>query len=148
MSTHIQADLQGFSMQARASKSNQGSASVEALVPEVLAALAAPETRWRLERLAKKLVVLRASDSPPRTIRSRRRRPRRPGWVLDAVCRVLADHATGPMRPVSVHAAVEVLIGEKVSKDSVSWVLSSHSVGPSPLFVRVARGRYALATAP
>jgi len=135
-------------MQARASKSNQGSASVEALVPEVLAALAAPETRWRLERLAKKLVVLRASDSPPRTIRSRRRRPRRPGWVLDAVCRVLADHATGPMRPVSVHAAVEVLIGEKVSKDSVSWVLSSHSVGPSPLFVRVARGRYALATAP
>lgn len=29
------------------------------------------------------------------------------------------------MRPVSVHAAVEALIGEKVSKDSVSWVLSS-----------------------
>lgn len=134
-------------MQARASKSNQGSASVEALVPDVLAALSSLETRCRLERLAKKLAALRASDSPPRVIRSRRRRSHRLGWVLDAVCRVLADQATGPMRAVSVHAAVEALIGEKVSKDSVCWVLSSHSVGPSPLFVRVARGRYVLASA-
>lgn len=131
-------------MQARASKSNQGSASVEALVPEVLAALSPPETRWRLERLAKKLAALRASDAPSRTTRSCRRRSRRPGWVLDAVCRVLADEAGGPMRPVSVHAAVEALVGEPVSKDSVCWVLSSHSAGPSPLFVRVARGRYVL----
>lgn len=106
-------------------------------------ALSAREARFGLSRLAKKLAALRASDAPPRTIRSRRRRSRRPGWVLDAVCRVLADQA-GPMRPVSVHAAVEAMVGETVSKDSVSWVLSSHSVGPAPLFVRVARGRYAL----
>jgi hypothetical protein len=117
-------------------------------VPEVLAALSSLETRRRLERLAKKLAALRASDSPPRAIRNRRRRPLRPGWVLDAVCRVLANQATGPMRAVSVHAAVETLVGEKVSKDSVSWVLSSHSIGPSSLFVRVARGRYVLASSP
>lgn len=135
-------------VQARASKSNQRAASVEALIPEVLAALSPPETRSRLEQLAKKLAALRASDAQPRPIKSRRRRSRRPGWVLDAVCRVLADQATGPMRPVSVHAAVEALIGEKVSKDSVCWLLSSHSAGPSPLFVRVARGRYTLVGAP
>jgi hypothetical protein len=134
-------------MQATGSKSNQSSGSVDALVFEVLAALSPNETRWRLERLAKKLAALRASDAPPRIIKSRRRRPRRPGWVLDAVCRVLADQTPAPMRPVAVHAAVEASIGEKISKDSVSWVLSFHSVGPSPLFVRVARGRYALVSA-
>jgi hypothetical protein len=134
-------------MQASGSKSNQRLASVDEFMQEVLVALSPPETRWRLERLAKKLAALRASDSPPRTIRSRRRRSRRPGWVLEAVCRVLADQATGPMRTVNIHAAVEALLGETVSKASVSWVLSSHSVGPSPLFVRVARGRYVLASA-
>jgi hypothetical protein len=131
-------------MQASGSYSNQRSASVEALMQEVLMALSLPETRWRLERLAKKLAALRASDTPPRTIRSRRRRTRRPGWVLDAVCRVLADQAAGPMRVKQVHAAVESLIGEAVSENSVSWVLASHSAGASPLFVRVARGRYVL----
>jgi hypothetical protein len=134
-------------MQAKGSKSNQDGASIGAAVAEALTALSTPEVRWRLERLAKKLALLRASEAPARSIRSRRRRPRRPGWVLDAVCQVLADQTTGPMRPVSVHAAVEALVGGKVSKDSVSWVLSSHSMGPSSLFVRVARGRYVLARA-
>jgi len=133
-------------MQAKGSYSNQDAGSVGAAVAEALAALSSHEVRWRLVRLAKKLAALRASDTRPRVVTSRRRRERRPGWVLDAVCRVLADQrASGPMRPVSVHAAVEALIGEGVSKDSVSWVLSSHSAGPSPLFVRVARGRYVLA---
>jgi hypothetical protein len=50
-----------------------------------------------------------------------------------------------PMRVKDVHAAVEALIGEPVSKDSVSWVLSSGSVDASPRFVRIARGRYVLA---
>jgi hypothetical protein len=132
-------------MQANGGKSNQGATSVDAAVGDALAALSAPEVRVRLACLAKKLAVLRASESSPRAIMSRRRRARRPGWVLDAVCRVLEDHsAGGPMRPIVVHAAVEALIGEKVSKDSVNWVLTSHSAGPSPLFCRVARGRYVL----
>lgn len=136
-------------MQARGSKSNQDSGSIEGLVQEALgalAALAAGEGWAGLRSLAEKLARLRASGAEPRVVRSCRQRARRPGWVLDAVCRVLADqYASGPMRPVSVHAAVEALTGEEVSKDSVSWVLSSHSAGSSPLFVRVARGRYVLA---
>lgn len=103
------------------------------------------EVRSSLAYLAEKLARLRTSDAPPRSIVSRRRRSRRPGWVREAVVRVLADQ-TGPTRVAHVHAAVETLLGEKVSPHSVSWVLSSHSAGLSPLFVRIARGRYALAS--
>jgi hypothetical protein len=51
------------------------------------------------------------------------------------------------MRFTQVHAAVEALLGEPVSSDSVGWVLSSDVGGPAPLFVRVARGRYVLTRA-
>jgi hypothetical protein len=132
-------------VRANGSKSNQDSGSIDKIVSELLAALAAQEARSGLSRLAKKLAGLRASDAQPRAIASRRLRPRRPGWVLDAVREVMADQV-GPMRVAHVHAAVEALLGEQVSGNSVSWVLASHSSGPSPLFVRVARGRYALAT--
>lgn len=66
--------------------------------------------------------------------------------MLDAVCAVMADEAA-PMRVVDIHAAVEVSLNETVSASSVSWVLGSHSAGALPLFVRVARGRYVLASA-
>ena len=49
------------------------------------------------------------------------------------------------MRAVQVHAAVEARLGEAVSSTSVGWVLATYSVGASPRFVRVARGRYVLA---
>jgi hypothetical protein len=52
--------------------------------------------------------------------------------VLDAVREVMVDQAE-PMRVAQVHAAVEALLGERVSANSVSWVLASHSAGPSPL---------------
>jgi hypothetical protein len=133
-------------MRANGSKSNQDVDSTDAAVADALAALSAPGIRSGLGCLAEKLARLRVSDAQPRVNRNRRRRARRPGWVLDAVCRVLADRATAPMRVMSVHAAVEAMVGETVSKDSVSWVLASHSTGPSPLFVRVARGRYVLAS--
>ena len=48
------------------------------------------------------------------------------------------------MRVVQVHAAVEVLLGEAVSKDSVNWCLSTGVHRKEQLFVRVARGRYVL----
>jgi hypothetical protein len=123
---------------------NQDSGGIDKVVSELLAALAAQEARSGLSHLAKKLAGLRASDAQPRAITSRRLRPRRPGWVLDAVRGVLADQA-GPMRVAHVHAAVEASLGESVSANSVSWVLASHSAGLSPLFVRVARGRYVVA---
>lgn len=135
-------------MQAGGRYSNQDAGSFEATVSEALVALSPHGARSELGRLAEKLAVLRASGAELRLIRCRRRRTRRPGWALDAVCQILADQAMGPMRVMSVHAAVEALVGETVSKDSVSWVLSSHSASPSPLFVSVARGRYMLAGAP
>jgi len=42
-----------------------------------------------------------------------------------------------------IHEAVEALLGETVSENSVSWLLSLHSA----VFVRIARGRYVLAGA-
>jgi hypothetical protein len=134
-------------MRARGSKSNQGSCAIDKIMAELLVALAAQETRSGLSHLAEKLADLRVSDAQPRAVRSRRLRPRRPGWVLDAVRSVMADQI-GPVRVTHVHAAVEAALGETVSANSVSWVLASHSAGPSPLFVRVARGRYVLASAP
>ena len=59
---------------------------------------------------------------------------------------MLADHE-GPMRPMQVHAAVEALLGESVSPDSVNWALASDVRSPAPRFVRVGRGRYVLASA-
>jgi hypothetical protein len=56
----------------------------------------------------------------------------------------MADQA-GPMRVAQVHAAVEALLGEAVSKDSVSWCLSTGINRKDQLFVRVARGRYMVA---
>jgi hypothetical protein len=110
----------------------------------VTQALSNQEVQSSLSHLAQKLARLRARDAPPRAIVSRRRRARRPGWVRDAVIRVLADDG-GPMRVAHVHAAVEASLGEPVSANSVSWVLASHAAGPVALFVRVTRGRYVLA---
>jgi hypothetical protein len=104
------------------------------------------DVQLSLSHLARKLARLRASDALPRAITTRRRRARRPGWVRDAVVRVLADHG-GPIRVTHVHAEVEALLGGPVSSDSVSWVLFSDVRGPAPLFVRVAPGRYVLASA-
>ena len=104
------------------------------------------EIQSSLRQLARNLARLRASGALPRVIASRRRRARRPGWVHDAVVRVLVDQG-GPMRVTHVHAAVEALLGESVSADSVSWALASNVRGPAPSFVRVARGQYVLATA-
>ena len=123
---------------------NQDSGAIDKVVSELLVALAAQEARSRLSRLVEKLAGLRASDARPRAITSRRLRPRRPGWVLDAVRAVMADQA-GPMRVAQVHAAVEALLGEAVSKDSVSWCLSAGAHRKERLFVRIARGRYVLA---
>jgi|HubBroStandDraft_6_1064221.scaffolds.fasta_scaffold1216241_2 hypothetical protein len=125
---------------------NQDSGVIDKVVSELLAALSAQEAGPGLSRLAEKLASLRASDAQPRAVTSRRLRPRRPGWVLDAVRAVMADRV-GPMRVAQVHAAVEAALGEAVSANSVSWVLASHAASPMALFVRVARGRYVLANA-
>jgi hypothetical protein len=66
--------------------------------------------------------------------------------VLKAVVQVLADRRE-PMRAKDIHAAVEVLVGERVPRSSVKGALASNVEGSSGRLVRVARGRYVLAPA-
>jgi hypothetical protein len=129
-------------MQATQVLSNQDPGASGNIVAEVTKVLASAD-RSRLSYVAKKLKRLRASDAQPRVVTSRRLRPRRPGWVINAVVRVLAN-AGGPMRRQQIHAAVEQLLGQPVSKDSVDWCLSSGARRKEPRFERVSSGCYRL----
>lgn len=97
-----------------------------------------------LGHLAKKLVAVRASGKPRRQTLAHRQRPHRPGWVLEAVMKVLADRGE-PMRAKDIHAGIEAMLGESVCWGSVKCALASNLSGASPRFVRIARGRYVLA---
>lgn len=98
-------------MQATQVPSNQTCAPGD-LVAELTKVLASADSP-RLSYVAKRLRKLRASDAPPRTIKSQRKRDRRPGWVTDIVIRVLVEGGK-PMRATHVHAAVEKLLGRRV----------------------------------
>jgi hypothetical protein len=129
-------------MQATQVLSNQHSGVSGKLVAEVTTVLASAD-RSRLSYVVKRLKGLRASDAPPRAIRSQRQRKRRPGWVTDVVVRVLIERDK-PMRATHVHAAVETLLGHSVSKDSVDSCLSKGVRGKAPRFERVSSGYYRL----
>jgi hypothetical protein len=129
-------------MQATQVPSNQDSGASGNLVSEVTKVLVSVD-RSRLSYVVKQLKRLRASDAPPRPIRSQRQRNRRPGWVIDVVVQVLADEGR-PMRSTHVRAAVESLLGHSVSKDSVDSCLSKGAHGKQPRFERVSYGRYRL----
>lgn len=124
-------------------KSNHDVADIAKIRSDLLGALSSAEVRDSLARLAKELAALRASGAAPRVITNPRQRRHRPGWVRDAVRRVLTDRGE-PMRVTDIHAAVETLVGETVSLSSVNAVLSGNVSGVSPRFVRIARGRYVL----
>jgi HB1, ASXL, restriction endonuclease HTH domain len=62
---------------------------------------------------------------------------------VGAIVRVLTNRQE-PMQAKEVHTAVEVLLGESVRWASVKAALAANVSGPSPRFVRVARGCYAL----
>lgn len=66
----------------------------------------------------------------------------RAGWVVKAIVRVLKDQE--PMQAKEIHAAVEALLGKPVRWSSVKAALAANIAGPSPRFVRVAKGRYRL----
>jgi hypothetical protein len=105
------------------------------------------DLRESLGQLAEKLAAVRASGGPRRRPVSCRQRPRRPGWVLDAIVRVLADRGQ-PMEVGDVHAAVQALVGEPVPPSSVKGALAKHVAGSSRRFVRTASGIYILAYMP
>jgi hypothetical protein len=67
--------------------------------------------------------------------------------VLKAVAQVLTDRSE-PMRAKDIHAAVEALVGEPVPSSSVKGALATNVSGSSRRLIRVARGRYMLATTP
>jgi hypothetical protein len=66
------------------------------------------------------------------------------GVIQRAVIRALAE-ADGTMDVGEAHAAVEVLLGRTVSRDSVSSCLSTGARSARCRFERVARARYQLA---
>jgi hypothetical protein len=65
------------------------------------------------------------------------------GVVKRAILEVLTatDHS---MKVADVLAAVERLLGQTVSKNSVEWCLSTGSRGSRPQFERISRGCYRL----
>ena len=77
--------------------------------------------------------------SPPRPVALRLGN----GLVRRAVIDVLA-YAGRPMRQSEVHAALEALLGHRVSRNSVSSCLAAGARAREPQFVRIARGRYKL----
>lgn len=122
---------------------NQHPGLAGGVVADLLGALGDRETRSSLSHLAERLTALKASDALPQAIRRQRQRAHRPGWVMDAVVRVLADEG-GPMHRRKVHAAVERLLGLPVSKDSVDWCLSNGARTKEQRFERVSPGCYRL----
>lgn len=111
---------------------------------QVLGIYSNHDLQGSLGRLAKKLAAVRASGKPHRQPVSRRQRPRRPGWVLEAIVQVLTDQDE-PMQVKDIHAAVEALVDEPVSSPSVKGALAKDVKGSSARFVRAAPGRYRLA---
>jgi hypothetical protein len=69
---------------------------------------------------------------------------RRAGWIIEAIVRVLTDRGE-PMQAREVHGAVEALLKQSVCWSSVKASLAANISGPSPRFVKVAKGRYGLA---
>lgn len=133
-------------MGAAGSKSNQDSGASGNLMLELVGLLADKEVRAKLSDLAEKLASMtRRGDDRRRAVRQRMR-PRRPGWVPTAIAQVLTARGV-PMRVAEIHAAVETLIGEPVSGGSIKSALYSNARGPAARFMKVAPGRYVLASA-
>jgi len=63
------------------------------------------------------------------------------GVVQRAVVQALSA-ADRPMRTGEIQAGVERLLGHRVAKESVSWVLRTGSRGEKPRFERVAYATY------
>lgn len=69
---------------------------------------------------------------------------RRPfGSIRDVVVQVLESAPLG-LRARDVHARIELLLGERVSRGSVKSILALRCQGEGRLFVRISRGRYRL----
>lgn len=107
---------------------------------ELVGALSNPETHDQLRRLSEKLDQIAANSARPRSsVRSDRRL--RSGLVPSAIMRALRE-SVEPMWMKDIHAEVEALLGQPVSRSAVKHWLAGHTGGDRPLFVRLGRGRY------
>jgi hypothetical protein len=95
-----------------------------------------PDPKTRLEAA----VDCRAPG--PRGTAVRAAHPRQ-GRIIDAISQVLIA-ARCPMQARDVHTRVEALLGEQVRWASIKATLAGNLKGPSPRFIRVARGRYSV----
>ena len=111
---------------------------------ELVGALSNHEIQERLRRLSEKLDLLSAKAAAPRPS-TRLDRRLRSGLVPEAIMRVLSE-CVEPMRMKDIHAEVERLVGQTVSRSAVKNWLARHAQGDHALFVRLGRGRYCLAT--
>jgi hypothetical protein len=106
----------------------------------IFGALSNPDTQERLRQLSEQLAKVATRKRPPARPRARLRA----GAVPAAIMRALAD-AVEPMRMRDIHAEVERLLGQSVTRSAVKNYLANHCAGSCPCFVRLARGRYRLA---
>ncbi len=108
---------------------------------ELVGALLNFSAQERLEKLASMLAKIVASRATPRP--SALAGKRRPGVLTEVTEKVLAE---APMRMYEIYSAAEALIGQPVPRSSVKNSLARLCKGEHPRFVRLARGRYRLAT--
>jgi hypothetical protein len=100
-------------MEAGGCKSNNDfDGDAKKICESLMGVLADAELKLSLSRVTKKLTALRASERQPRQVASCRQRPRRPGWVLDAVMQVLADRGS----PCEPRTSIEALKHWSVSQ--------------------------------
>jgi hypothetical protein len=111
---------------------------------ELVGALSNHETHSQLRRLSEKLDQIAASSARPRSSACADRRLRS-GLVPPTIMRVLSE-SVEPMRMKDIHVEVELELGQPVSRSAVKNWLAGHTGGEQPLFVRLARGRYRIAT--
>jgi hypothetical protein len=85
--------------------------------------------------------IVRKAGSPARVAPEPKMLKLGNGVVQAAVVKVLAA-ADRPMGLAEVQTAVDALLGQPVSKDSINSCLSTGSRGDKPRFERVGRGCY------
>jgi hypothetical protein len=104
-------------------------------------ALSNPQANPRLNAAAR--AFMRGSY---RSASAARVRPllRLPMGAIQTAVRVVLEQAEKPMRPCDVHAAVERVLGRRVSQDTVGSFLSVAARRTSMPIERVGPGRYAV----
>ena len=101
------------------------------------------ELAVQLSRVADRILKIRDSRAPAPPVVSSLEQRRRPlGSITEAVSMVLGS--VGEMRVRDIHAAIEAMLEEPVSRSSVENCLNRKSMGHGRRFDRVGRGRYRL----